>query len=58
MWYDVLKGMAKIYAKQVESGKMTLDEVPVRWRDKVRAAYEAGHKEVLNDDGTVTKEAG
>lgn len=49
MWYDVLKGMAKIYGKQVENGKMTLDEVPVRWRDKVRAAYEAGHKESINE---------
>jgi len=58
MWYDALKGMAKIYGKQVENDKMTLDEVPVRWQDKVRAAYEAGHKEMgytLNDDGTVTK---
>ena len=49
MWYDVLKGMAKIYGKQVENDKMTLDEVPVRWRDKVRAAYEAGHKESINE---------
>lgn len=28
--------MAKIYARQIQSGKMTLEEVPERWREEVR----------------------
>lgn len=28
--------MAKIYANRVELGKMTIDEVPERWREEVR----------------------
>ena len=54
MWYDVLKGMAKIYGKQVENDKMTLDEVPVRWQDKVRAAYEAGYPLILLQENGLT----
>lgn len=35
MWYDSLKGMAKIYAKMISNGERTLEEVPKRWRDKI-----------------------
>ena len=27
--------MAKIYARQIKSGKITLDDVPERWRAEV-----------------------
>lgn len=27
--------MAKLYAKRIEYGKMTIDEVPERWRTEV-----------------------
>lgn len=27
--------MAKIYVRQIKAGKMTIDEVPVRWRAEV-----------------------
>ena len=29
--------MAKIYAKQVRDGKRTLEQVPLRWREKTAA---------------------
>ena len=29
--------MAKIYARRVRNGEMTIDQVPERWRDQVRA---------------------
>ena len=29
--------MAKIYANRVSLGKMTIDEVPERWREEVKA---------------------
>ncbi len=32
--------MAKIYYKQIIAGKMTLEEVPARWREAVRALLE------------------
>lgn len=32
--------MAKIYANRVLLGKMTLDEVPERWREDVRRILE------------------
>lgn len=32
--------MAKIYYKQVVAGKMTLDEVPEKWREEVRKMLE------------------
>ena len=35
--------MAKIYAKQVRDGKRTLEQVPLRWREKT-AAILAGDK--------------
>lgn len=28
--------MAKIYARKILAGQMTIDEVPERWRDAVR----------------------
>lgn len=36
--------MAKLYAKRIISGKMTIDEVPERWRAEVEALLaEWGH---------------
>ena len=32
--------MAKIYARKVIAGEMTLDEVPERWREAVRQIIE------------------
>lgn len=32
--------MAKIYARQIRAGKMTLDDVPNKWREAVRALLE------------------
>lgn len=33
--------MAKIYARKIKAGEMTLAEVPVRWRAAVAALLEA-----------------
>ena len=32
--------MVKIYEARIKSGKMTIDEVPERWREQVRKALE------------------
>lgn len=32
--------MVKLYVKRIKAGLMTLDEVPERWREEVRAALE------------------
>ena len=32
--------MAKIFYNQVKSGKMTLEQVPERWREEVRRMLE------------------
>ena len=32
--------MVKIYVRWIEAGRMTLDEVPERWREAVRAALD------------------
>lgn len=32
--------MVKIYVRWIEAGRMTLDEVPERWREAVRAAMD------------------
>jgi len=32
--------MVKIYVKQIRSGKMTIDQVPEKWREEVRKALE------------------
>ncbi len=29
--------MAKIYARRIKAGKMTIEEVPERWREAVEA---------------------
>ena len=29
--------MAKIYAKKIKAGQMTIDDVPTRWRAEVEA---------------------
>lgn len=28
--------MAKIYKRWIDAGRMTIDDVPVRWREQVR----------------------
>lgn len=32
--------MVKIYVRKIRNGDMTLEEVPMRWRDAVREALE------------------
>lgn len=32
--------MVKIYVRWIRAGRMTLDEVPERWREAVRAALD------------------
>lgn len=36
--------MAKFYKVRIEMGKMTLDEVPERWREATRKLLEAENK--------------
>lgn len=32
--------MVKIYVRRIRAGEMTLEEVPMRWREAVRKALE------------------
>ena len=32
--------MVKIYVRKIKAGEMTIDEVPLRWREAVAAALE------------------
>lgn len=32
--------MVKLYVKKIRAGEMTLEEVPIRWREAVRKALE------------------
>ena len=32
--------MAKLYAQRIRQGRMTLDDVPKRWREEVRKILE------------------
>jgi len=32
--------MAKIYYRMIKSGKITIDDVPERWREAVRALFD------------------
>lgn len=32
--------MVKIYVRRIKAGEMTLEEVPMRWREAVRKALE------------------
>ena len=34
--------MVKVYVRRIKSGKMTIDDVPERWREAVRQAMEEG----------------
>lgn len=36
--------MAKIYYRRIINGEMTIDEVPVRWRDQVQAMLDEGEE--------------
>lgn len=36
--------MVKIYVRWIRAGRMTLDEVPERWREAVRAALGDGEE--------------
>lgn len=31
--------MAKIYTNRIKDGKMTIDDVPARWREDVKALF-------------------
>ena len=33
--------MAKIYYRMIKTGRMTIDEVPTRWREAVQALLDA-----------------
>lgn len=33
--------MAKIYKRWIDAGRMTIDDVPVRWREQVRTLLDA-----------------
>ena len=33
--------MVKIYVRKIRNGEMTLEEVPLRWREEVRRLLEA-----------------
>ena len=32
--------MCKIYVRKIKAGQMTIDEVPIRWREEVKKALE------------------
>lgn len=32
--------MVKIYVRRIRAGEMTIEEVPIRWREAVRQALE------------------
>lgn len=32
--------MCKIYVRKIRAGEMTIDDVPIRWREAVREALE------------------
>ena len=32
--------MVTIYVKWIRAGRMTIEDVPIKWRDEVRAALE------------------
>lgn len=34
--------MVNLYVKRIKAGLMTIDEVPLRWREAVREALENG----------------
>lgn len=34
--------MAKIYYRRIRDGRMTIEEVPERWREAVQALLDAG----------------
>lgn len=33
--------MVKIYVRRIKAGEMTLDDVPLRWREAVREALDS-----------------
>ena len=34
--------MVNIYVRKIRAGELTIDDVPVRWREKVQEALENG----------------
>jgi hypothetical protein len=38
--------MARIYARQIHAGKMTIEDVPTRWQEATVQAY----KDLYNED--------
>ena len=43
--------MVKIYVKQIVAGKMIVPDVPDKWRDEVKAVFDA-----MLVDGEITQE--
>ena len=37
--------MVELYVTRIRAGKMTLDQVPARWREAVREALDEGNGE-------------
>lgn len=37
-----MTAMAKLYIQKIMDGKITIEDVPVRWREEVREALENG----------------
>lgn len=35
-----MTGMVKLYVERIKAGRMTLEDVPPRWREQVREALE------------------
>jgi len=35
-----MSAIVRLYVMKIEAGRMTVDEVPVRWREAVREALE------------------
>lgn len=35
-----MSAMVKLYVRKITEGTMTIDDVPVRWREEVREALE------------------
>ena len=47
--------MIKFYVVQIRMGKITIDDVPKKWRDKVQGALDAGlympnHVDAVGDE--------
>lgn len=39
--------MVALYVKRITEGKMTIEEVPIKWREEVREALENAESKVV-----------